>query len=189
MARMLAKQMSPDCDAEFAYGAGQINPIKALYPGLVYDANEEDYIKFLCDQGLNMSMLLQITESIVDCPERGHMTPRNLNYPSFAFKVPRIKHHLNARFKRIVTDVGLPMSTYRAFVTAPKELNISVTANVLSFTPLGEKQNFITINGKLKKSIGSASLTWGDGKYQVRSPIVVFYERERWKERVPIYIG
>ncbi|XP_058744846.1 cucumisin-like [Vicia villosa] len=172
-----AKQISSDRDAEFAYGAGQIDPIKALDPGLVYDANEEDYIKFLCDQGLDMSMLLRITLSIVNCSERGHITPKNLNYPSFAFKVPRIKHHLNASFKRIVTNVGLPMSTYRAFVTAPRGLNISVTPNVLSFTSLGEKQNFIlTINGKLKKSIGSASLIWDNGKFQVRSPIVVFDE-------------
>ncbi|KAI5434344.1 hypothetical protein KIW84_021267 [Lathyrus oleraceus] len=175
-----AKQMSPDKnpDAEFAYGAGQIDPIKAMNPGLVYDANEEDYIRFLCGQGLNMSILLQITERIINCSEIGYLTARDLNYPSFAFKAPRSKHHLNGSFKRAVTNVGLPMSTYRAFVTAPKGLNISVIPNVLSFTSLGEKQTFtLTVNGKMKKSIGSASLIWDDGKYQVRSPIVVFDER------------
>lgn len=172
--------MSPEKnrDAEFAYGAGQVDPMKALNPGLVYDANEEEYIRFLCGQGLDMSMLLQITESIINCSERGYMIPRDLNYPSFAFKVPRPKHHLNASSKRTVTNVGLAMSTYRAFVTAPKGFNISVTPDLLSFTSLGEKQTFtLTINGKMKKSIGSASLIWDNGKFQVRSPIVVFDER------------
>ena len=38
-------------DVEFAYGAGQINPVKAVNPGLVYDANKDDYIQFLCNEG------------------------------------------------------------------------------------------------------------------------------------------
>ncbi|KAJ6311826.1 hypothetical protein OIU77_013555 [Salix suchowensis] len=37
-----------DNDAEFAYGAGHINPVRAINPGLVYDAGPNDYIKFLC---------------------------------------------------------------------------------------------------------------------------------------------
>jgi hypothetical protein len=31
---------------EFAYRAGQIDPVKALNPGLIYEANEGDYICF-----------------------------------------------------------------------------------------------------------------------------------------------
>ncbi|VVB04589.1 unnamed protein product [Arabis nemorensis] len=37
--------------AEFAYGAGHVDPITAIHPGLVYEANKHDHIAFLC--GLN----------------------------------------------------------------------------------------------------------------------------------------
>ena len=44
-----ATPMSSDLnpEAEFAYGAGQINPVKAVCPGLVYDISESDYVRFL----------------------------------------------------------------------------------------------------------------------------------------------
>ncbi|KAB5538750.1 hypothetical protein DKX38_016283 [Salix brachista] len=41
-------------EAEFGYGSGHINPMKAINPGLIYDAGEEDYVKFLC--GLDMTL-------------------------------------------------------------------------------------------------------------------------------------
>lgn len=49
---MTATPMSPilNPEAEFAYGAGLINPVKAVNPGLVYDISEADYIKFLCEE-------------------------------------------------------------------------------------------------------------------------------------------
>ncbi|KAG0466593.1 hypothetical protein HPP92_018173 [Vanilla planifolia] len=40
-----------NADAEFSYGAGNVNPVAALNPGLVYDADEGDYVKFLCGEG------------------------------------------------------------------------------------------------------------------------------------------
>ena len=33
------------------YGAGQLNPVNARDPGLVYDASESDYVAMLCAQG------------------------------------------------------------------------------------------------------------------------------------------
>ena len=42
-----AKHMSPDRAAEFAYGAGQIDPIKALNPSLIYEADEGDCCNFM----------------------------------------------------------------------------------------------------------------------------------------------
>ena len=46
---MSAKKKNPE--AKFAYGAGNIDP------GLVYDADEIDYVKFLCGQGYSTRAL------------------------------------------------------------------------------------------------------------------------------------
>ncbi|XP_059429286.1 subtilisin-like protease SBT4.3 [Corylus avellana] len=48
-------------DAEFAYGSGQINPTKAINPGLVYEALAEDYIKMLCSVGYDTNKLRLIS--------------------------------------------------------------------------------------------------------------------------------
>ncbi|KAK9950716.1 hypothetical protein M0R45_006191 [Rubus argutus] len=49
-----AKPMSAklNAEAEFAYGAGLINPSKAPYPGLVYDLNGQDYVNFFVFTGI-----------------------------------------------------------------------------------------------------------------------------------------
>ncbi|CAI8586224.1 unnamed protein product [Vicia faba] len=176
-----AKKMSPvnNRDAEFGYGAGEVDAVKALHPGLVYDADEEDYIKLLCGHGFNTTAALQlITGDNSSCSEITPGSARDLNYPSFALKAAHPKQHVSGRFHRIVTNVGTPFSTYRAIVTAPRGLHIYVIPSVLSFTSLGENHTYVVIvDGVLKKSMVSASLTWDDGYFNVRSPIVIFDER------------
>ena len=162
-------------DAKFAYGAGLIDPSKAVNPGLVYDAGENDYIRFLCGQGYSSRTLQLITGDKSTCSEKTYGTARDLNYPSFALQVSRSNPNVSGSFTRTVTNVGLPTSTYKATVTAPKGLKIQVNPSVLSFTSLGQKQTFVlTIDGAIRESIVSASLVWDDGKFQVRSPITVF---------------
>ncbi|KAK7300771.1 hypothetical protein RJT34_11621 [Clitoria ternatea] len=173
-----AKQFSPtnNRDAEFAYGAGQINPSKAVNPGLVYDAGESDYIRFLCGQGFSSKTLQLITGDNSTCPEATYVSSaRDLNYPSFALQATHSKHNVSGSFNRTVTNVGSSKSTYKAIVTAPEGLKIQVNPSVLSFTSVGQKQTFVvTIDGAIYESIVSASLVWDDGEYQVRSPIVVY---------------
>lgn len=48
-------------DMEFAYGAGQINPVKAVNPSLVYDANKDDYIQLLCIEGYTAEEIRHIS--------------------------------------------------------------------------------------------------------------------------------
>ncbi|OMO76494.1 hypothetical protein COLO4_25548 [Corchorus olitorius] len=163
-------------EAEFAYGSGQVNPVKAVNPGLVYDAEEIDYIKFLCGQGYSTRLLRLVTRDNATCSdEAANATVWDLNYPSFALSTSP-SEALRHSFKRTVTNVGSPMSTYRAIVAAPIGLiKIQVTPSVLSFTSVGQKLSFeLIIEGKLDKSLVSASLEWDDGEHKVRSPVIVF---------------
>ncbi|XP_031274042.1 cucumisin-like [Pistacia vera] len=165
-------------EAEFAYGAGQINPIKALNPGLVYDAEAIDYIKFLCGQGYNNSILQLVTGDNSSCSETINGTVWDLNYPSFAISANTSgSGNISHVFNRVVTNVGSPSSTYKASVTAPERLKIQANPDTLNFTFLGERQAFtLTIEGAMVQSIVSASLVWDDGVHQVRSPIIVYLD-------------
>ncbi|PRQ55558.1 putative cucumisin [Rosa chinensis] len=173
-AKSMSAKTSPD--AEFAYGAGLINPSKAPYPGLVYDLDEQDYIDFLCSQGYSGKLLQAITRDNTSCSSKSNNgTTNDLNYPSFALSIKDPKF-ANGVFHRTVTNVGSSNSTYRVKVVAPLGLKINVNPSVISFTSLGQKKSFVvTINGPIEKSnLVSASLVWDDGVFQVRSPIVVY---------------
>ncbi|XP_028779752.1 cucumisin-like [Neltuma alba] len=172
-----AAPMNPELnpEAEFAYGAGQINPIKALSPGLVYDISESDYVRFLCGQGYGTKTLRRITHDVINCKKIKNETARSLNLPSFAFQTS-ISKSFSIVFHRTVTNVGAAMSVYKAKVIVPSSLlTIQVTPDVLSFSYVDEKKSFkVTIEGRITVPIVSASLIWDDGNVQVRSPIVVY---------------
>ncbi|OWM66759.1 hypothetical protein CDL15_Pgr010411 [Punica granatum] len=40
---------------EFSYGSGQINPLKAANPGLIYEITKDDYVNLLCSLGFDES--------------------------------------------------------------------------------------------------------------------------------------
>ncbi|XP_028779753.1 cucumisin-like [Neltuma alba] len=172
-----ASPMNPELnpEAELAYGAGQINPIKALTPGLVYDISESDYVRFLCGQGYDTKTVRLITDDDINCEKITNETVRDLNLPSFAFETV-ISKHLSVVFRRTVRNVRAAMSVYKAKVIAPSSLlTIQVTPDVLSFSSADEMKSFtVTIEGRINVPIVSASLIWDDGNFQVRSPIVVY---------------
>ncbi|KAL6327030.1 hypothetical protein AAG906_013508 [Vitis piasezkii] len=147
-------------DLEFAYGSGQLDPVKAANPGLVYDAGESDYIKFLYN---------------TSCSADTNGTVWALNYPSFAVST-KYKVSITRNFTRTVTNVGTPASTYKANVTVPPGLSVQVEPSILSFKSLGQKKTFSVTVGvpALDTAIISGSLVWNDGVYQVRSPIVAY---------------
>ncbi|CAK9135676.1 unnamed protein product [Ilex paraguariensis] len=163
-------------DAEFAYGAGHVNPIKAPHPGLVYDAHEIDYIKFLCGQGYRTTALRLVTGDKSTCSKARNGTVWDLNLPSFTLSTLPAKS-FGQIFRRTVTNVGSPRSTYHARIRAPRKLKIKINPAVLSFTSLGQKLSFtVKVGGRSirRNSTTSGSLVWDDGRHQVRSPIVVY---------------
>ncbi|OAY38517.1 cucumisin [Manihot esculenta] len=165
-----------NADAEFAYGSGHINPVKAIDPGLVYDASEIDYVKFLCGQGYNETQIQLVTGDNSACSEETNGTVWDLNYPSFALSAVPGKS-VTRVFHRTVTNVGSSSSTYKAILKAMSGLSIEVEPGVLYFKSVGEKQSFVvTVEATFGGSASSYSggLIWDDGVHQVRSPIMAF---------------
>ncbi|XP_059628062.1 cucumisin-like isoform X1 [Cornus florida] len=159
-------------DAEFAYGAGHIDPLKAVKPGLVYDAGELDYVKFLCGQGYSTQLLQNVTGDSSSCSAVNTGTVWDLNYPTFAL-TSQTRQPITRVFYRTVTNVGSHVSIYKAIVVAPTGLQIQVVPNVLIFHSLGQKKSFVvTVMATfIDNNVISGSLVWSDGVHQVRSPI------------------
>ncbi|KAF3795445.1 Subtilisin-like protease SBT4-14 [Nymphaea thermarum] len=176
-----AKEMIPRSHdrAEFSYGAGMLNPSKALNPGLIYDMNEMSYIQFLCKEGINASQLKILTSGeFSNCsavpPGLGY---DSINYPAMQVYVKTSGEPIDAAFHRTVTNVGSVKSVYRARVQAPAGLNVTVSPQTLSFTALNQRLSFeVKVIGEPlgTKPMTSASLVWDDVRHKVRSPIVVY---------------
>ena len=154
-------------EGEFAFGAGHINPVKAVEPGLIYEASKDDYIKMLCSMNISF---------FGNCSEGVKGSPKDLNYPSMQAFVETDKN-FTVEFPRSVTNVGPTDSTYEVKVITNSQINVSVKPSTLSFKSTSETKSFIvTVSGKGKPSNTrvSASLVWSDGTHNVRSPIVVY---------------
>ncbi|PRQ55334.1 putative cucumisin [Rosa chinensis] len=163
---------------EFAYGSGHINPVKAIDPGLVYEASKEDYIKLLCSV-LDQPDVRLISGDNSTCStgsDKGSL--QDHNYPSLAAVVTPNKS-FSLKFNRKVKNVGLANSTYKATIFANStQVDVKVVPQVLSFKSLNEEKAFdVTVAGKglpdEVQSHVSASLVWSDGIHSVRSPILI----------------
>ncbi|XWS71635.1 hypothetical protein CRYUN_Cryun03dG0155000 [Craigia yunnanensis] len=167
---------SKNPNGEISYGAGHINPIKAINPGLVYEALKEDYIKLMCSLGYSHDSIKLVSGDNSSCPKSSEdVPPIKLNYPSLTFRVPT-NQSFTVTFHRTVKNVGLANSTYKAEVSSNPKLKVKVIPDVLSFKALEEKKSFnVTVSGEGLKDefMLSATLIWSDGTHIVRSPIVV----------------
>ncbi|GLJ43687.1 hypothetical protein SUGI_0909520 [Cryptomeria japonica] len=165
-------------DAEFGYGTGQINPMKAIDPGLVYDARVDDYVNFLCKEGYNDATLRLVTGDLSSCDliQPSKNGARELNYPSIMLSIIP-GYPFKAEIPRTVTNVGAIESTYKAIISSPSGTNVTIIPNTLSFSPLNQKLSYnITIEGgsMLADELVSGALTWSYGNYTVRSPITIY---------------
>ncbi|KAI3467392.1 hypothetical protein Pfo_024055 [Paulownia fortunei] len=168
-----------DSLAEFSYGAGHIDPVKAVDPGLVYETFPEDYIKMLCSLGYDSATLRKIFGGNTTCPAGVQTTPKDLNYPSMTSRIMTTNGNKSVTFSqkitRTVTNVGLGNSTYKVTTSTSPDYNITVKPNILAFGAVNEKKSFeVIISGKTDGKMVSASLEWSDGVHRVRSPIVVY---------------
>lgn len=154
----------------FSYGAGHVQPNRAMDPGLVYDLTVNDYVNFLCTLAYNQAQIQNFTETSYKCSK--HISLTNFNYPSIT--VPYLKGSITVT--RTLKNVGSP-GTYRARVSNPNGILVSVKPKKLKFVSIGEEKSF-TVTMKTKtlraaKDYVFGELIWSDGKHNVRSPIVL----------------
>ncbi|XP_006339775.2 subtilisin-like protease SBT4.14 [Solanum tuberosum] len=175
-----ARSMSSkvDREAEFAYGAGQVNPMKARSPGLVYDMDDMGYIQFLCHEGYNSSSVSSLLRQQVNCSTLIPATGEDaINYPTMQLGLKSDQEPTIGIFRRRVTNVGQAKSVYNATIRAPKGVDITVQPMTLSFTRPMQKRSFkVVVKAKPLSNaiILSGSLTWKSSRHIVRSPIVIY---------------
>ncbi|KAG9443997.1 hypothetical protein H6P81_015337 [Aristolochia fimbriata] len=168
----------------FAAGSGQIDPNRATDPGLVYDADVDDYRRYLCALNYTKAQIQVITRSSALRPIKCSDSSSDLNYPSFiAFLNSKDASSAGVvrSYRRRVTNVGdNPRgATYRVKTVPVLEgFNVKVEPEALVFTSKNQKLEFtLTLTksqGKMKKEVVYGSLIWEDDerKHSVSSPIV-----------------
>ncbi|KAG9148514.1 hypothetical protein Leryth_025575 [Lithospermum erythrorhizon] len=158
-------------------GAGEVSISEPLHPGLVYETEATDYLLFLCNTGYNISKIRLIAATIPNgfsCPTNSSEDSiSNINYPSIA--ISNIQVNNSKKVARTVMNVGEDESTYTVEVEAPSGIKVEVEPSKLQFTKMNEKQTYEVTFSTITTPNGDAfgSITWTNGKYRVRSPIVV----------------
>ncbi|WP_076421090.1 S8 family serine peptidase [Colwellia sp. UCD-KL20] len=167
----------------FDFGAGHASPVDAMEPGLVYDANYNDYLAFLCGIG-NDSFVAASEITCNDLTDAGFSTePSQLNIASIAIAELASVETIS----RTVTNTSEIPSVYTATIDAPEGINIEVTTyspdgnsnenRTLSVTPGGTARYTLTFSKTEDAIINEwrfGSITWSDNAgHTVRSPIAI----------------
>ncbi|BAT75660.1 hypothetical protein VIGAN_01356200 [Vigna angularis var. angularis] len=160
----------------FDHGAGHVDPVAALNPGLVYDLTVDDYLGFLCALNYSASEINTLAKRKFECDAGKQYSVNNLNYPSFAVLFESGSGSGVVKHSRTVTNVG-PAGTYKATVTSDAaSVKISVEPEVLSLKE-NEKKSFVvsfSSSGSTQDRVNAfGRLEWSDGKHVVGTPISI----------------
>ncbi|XVF39907.1 hypothetical protein PTKIN_Ptkin01aG0070600 [Pterospermum kingtungense] len=157
------------------YGAGHINPNKAMDPGLIYDIDWQGYVDFLCGLGYNdTDMRAILRKNQWNCSREG----TDLNYPSFVAIFSKNASSPNVKnFTRVVTNMGDDQSVYQAIAkTTTLGMTIIVDPPTLTFTEKYQKRSYVVSVQTYEKAppMAYSYLSWVDqNNHVVASPIVV----------------
>ncbi|ESQ41165.1 hypothetical protein EUTSA_v10012766mg [Eutrema salsugineum] len=155
----------------FDYGGGLVSPNKAADPGLVYDADAEDYRRFLCASDYNEGIIAKLSQTTYKCPTT-KPSVFELNLPSIT--IPFLKEDVT--LTRTVTNVGPVDSLYKLVVEPPLGIKISVTPNTLQFNSSVKKLSYkvtVSTTHKANSIYYFGRLTWTDGSHNVTIPLSI----------------
>lgn len=162
----------------FDFGAGVVNPIGALQPGLVYETSTDDYFHFLCNYGLDTENIKLIAANkTYRCPSGAKVDLiSNMNYPSIAISKLNIVNG-STIVSRSVTNISPDLApTYKVTIGAPPGLTVKVSPEILQFSQTSKKLSFDVVFKATKvatKGYVFGTLVWSDGKHNVRTPFAV----------------
>ncbi|WOL05349.1 hypothetical protein Cni_G14077 [Canna indica] len=161
----------------FAVGAGFVNPMKVVDPGLVYDISPDDYVGYLCGLGYTNPQVSVIVRKPVACQTIKSIVEKDLNYPSITVA---LSANTTVVVPRTVKNVGDATATYYSMVSSTPGVDVHVYPPVLRFTSVNQEKKFSVVfkmmGGGSGRSAGvnvaQGYLTWvsASGK-SVRSPI------------------
>ncbi|KAK2985640.1 hypothetical protein RJ640_006903 [Escallonia rubra] len=165
----------------FDYGAGHVDPVSALDPGLVYDATVDDYLGFLCALDYSSTQIKALTKRDFTCKSGKKYRVEDFNYPSIAVPLQTASGKGGGssaptivQYTRTLTNVGTP-ATYTVSMTSETQaVKILVKPKSLNFSGKNEKKSYtVTFTASSMPSgiISFARLQWSDGKHIVSSPI------------------
>nr|GMC46872.1 CO(2)-response secreted protease-like [Ipomoea batatas] len=155
-------------------GAGEINPIQALDPGLVFETRNSDYLYFLCYYGYKEKIIRAISKTTFECPTNGtrkHIS--NINFPSISIGKLGV-----TTVKRVATNVGPANAAYVSSIVAPKGLKVKVSPERIAFAEGRKKASFAVSfdGGNASKGYNFGAILWSDGSHIVRLVFAVNIE-------------
>lgn len=166
----------------FDHGAGHVDPVAALNPGLVYDLKADDYLNFLCALNYTSVQINSIARRPFSCETSKKFSVTDLNYPSFAVVFPEQmtagsgSGSTSMKYTRTLTNVG-PVGTYKVNVLlASNYVKVAVEPETLAFTRTNEQKSYtVTFTSPSMPSTENVygKIEWSDGKHVVSSPVAI----------------
>ncbi|MEU4393049.1 S8 family serine peptidase [Kribbella sp. NPDC023855] len=147
----------------FGYGAGMMQPKKAMDPGLVYDSSYDDWAKFVCGTG-------QVGQTHELCA-KGKIDPSDLNYPTIAIGDLAGQQTV----KRTVRNVGLLPEIYRPTVEGMTGFQVTVSPKLLVVLPGRTASYTVSFkhNGAPLEQYSFGKLNWTSSRHVVSSTLAV----------------
>ncbi|KAG9160323.1 hypothetical protein Leryth_022655 [Lithospermum erythrorhizon] len=159
----------------FDHGAGHVNPVAALDPGLVYDLNVDNYLDFLCALNYSSPQISGLARRNFTCDPKKTYSVNDLNYPSFAVNLEG-QTGSSVKYTRTLTNVG-SAGSYKVSIMVPSEtVKITVEPELLSFSESNEKKSYSVTFTTTSKAISQnvfGRIEWLDGKHVVGSPVAI----------------
>ncbi|HST65046.1 MAG TPA: S8 family serine peptidase [Mycobacteriales bacterium] len=148
----------------FDYGSGQVTINSAANPGLVYDSNSTDWVRWLCGTG-------QLSAGGATCTSTGSIDPSDLNQPNIAIGALAGKQTVT----RTVTNVSILPGIYIPQIVKPAGVDVSVSPKLLLVRPGGKATYKVTFTrtSAAFDQYAFGSLTWVNGLFKVRSQLAV----------------